>query len=92
MGHGGKRTGAGRRKGSEGRRAKEKRSLIEKARADGVHPIEYMLAIMRDESEPRARRDAMAIAAARYVHSRLKAIKVGAVTSRSHADALNEMA
>jgi len=52
-----------------------------------------MLAIMRNESEPRARRDAMAIAAAPYVHSRLKAIKVSAVISvRSQDDALNEMA
>ena len=33
-----------------------------------------MLRVMRDESEPAARRDAMAIAAAPYVHPRLAAI------------------
>lgn len=32
-------------------------------------PFEYMLAIMRDEAEPRERRDAMAIAAAPYVRA-----------------------
>jgi len=47
---------------------------MEKARTDGVHPIEYTLTVMRDESEPLERRDAMAIAAAPYVHARRRRI------------------
>ena len=42
--------------------------------ATGITPLAYMLKVMRDESEPAARRDAMAIAAAPYVHPRLAAV------------------
>jgi hypothetical protein len=39
-------------------------------------PLEYMLAVMRDETAPPERRDEMAKAAAPFVHPRLAATKV----------------
>lgn len=45
-------------------------------------PIEYMLALMRDESAEPHRRDAMAVQAAPYVHARLNAVATSAVAGR----------
>ncbi|KQV83662.1 hypothetical protein ASC90_20475 [Rhizobium sp. Root1220] len=42
------------------------------ARKSKVSPLEYMLAVMNDESEDAQMRARMAIAAAPYVHSRAK--------------------
>jgi hypothetical protein len=51
------------------------RSLAaELARSHGVLPLDYMLGIMRDPSADNKRRDAMAMAAAPYLHPRLTAI------------------
>lgn len=70
--HGGKRPGAGRRKGSKQKVAKTyltKTALI--AAADGEMPLNYMLRVMRDETADQKRRDAMASAAAPFIHPRL---------------------
>ena len=40
-------------------------------RANGGTPLEYMLAVMRDERATPARRDKMALAAAPFVHQRM---------------------
>lgn len=40
----------------------------------GELPLEYMLKVLRDEQDDEKRRDAMAIAAAPYVHPRLATI------------------
>jgi hypothetical protein len=40
----------------------------------GELPLEYMIRVMRDETAEPARRDAMAVAAAPYLHARLAAI------------------
>jgi hypothetical protein len=56
----------GRKKGTPNRRA----TLLQKAAAEGVTPLDYMLAIMRDESATDVRRDDMARAAAPYLHAR----------------------
>jgi hypothetical protein len=57
---GGKRDGAGRKKGALTTRTQE---IVAKASAEGAQPLEYMLKVMRDETADEKRRDAMAIAA-----------------------------
>ncbi len=81
-GRGGKRPGAGRKKGSETKRTQ---LIAQAAAAEGISPLEYMLKVMRaplDLSlEPRelAAQEALkfeaAKAAAPYVHPRLAAIE-----------------
>ena len=68
----GRKTG-GRKKGSRNKRPRE---LIERIEASGLVPLEYMLAVMRDENAPSERRDEMAKAAAPFVHPRLATTKV----------------
>jgi hypothetical protein len=72
MARGGKRDGAGRKAG-----APNKASALREAEvaASGTTPLEYMLAIMRDDLSPAARRDDMAKAAAPYVHPKLAAVE-----------------
>jgi hypothetical protein len=72
--HGGARNGAGRKRGVRNKKTKE---LLEAVAASGIVPLDYMLAVMRDETAPDERRDAMAIAAAPYCHPRLSAIEHG---------------
>ena len=45
-----------------------------KAEATGILPLDYMLNVMRDAKADQKRRDAMAIAAAPYLHSKLSTI------------------
>jgi hypothetical protein len=68
---GGKRDGAGRKKGALTTRTQE---IVAKASAEGAQPLEYMLKVMRDETADEKRRDAMAIAAASFVHPRLASV------------------
>jgi hypothetical protein len=65
-GHGGARKGAGRTKGAKAVVTEE---AIKRA-GEGETPLEYMLRIMRDPSEPHDRRDKMALGAAPYVHAK----------------------
>jgi hypothetical protein len=44
------------------------------AAATGVLPLDYMLSVMRDSAADIRRRDAMAMAAAPYLHPRLTAV------------------
>jgi hypothetical protein len=72
---GGARRGAGRPKGSKQGIAKQR--LTEKAliaAADGEMPLEYMLRVMRDPGADEKRRDAMAAAAATYIHPKLSSV------------------
>lgn len=66
--HGGKRAGAGKKKGS---RVKKTVELLEAVLATGETPLEYMLRVMRDRTADDARRDDMARSAAPYVHSKM---------------------
>lgn len=43
--------------------------------ASGQTPLDYMLSVMRDPEAPSPRRDAMATAAAPYVHPKLAAVE-----------------
>ena len=63
MPSGGKRQGAGRKFGSLNKRHQV---TVKDIGHDGYLPIEYMLALMRDERTEATRRDAMAIQAAPY--------------------------
>ena len=70
-GRGGRRPGAGRPRGKRDRATRE--SLAEAERT-GELPLAYLLRVMRDESVDVQRRDAMALAAAPFLHPRLQAI------------------
>jgi hypothetical protein len=69
----GRKTG-GRQKGARNRATAEARAAAE---ATGIMPLDYMLEVMRDTTVDLKRRDAMAMAAAPYLHSRLNAIDGG---------------
>lgn len=66
----GKKTG-GRTKGTPNKASVERAAKIA---ASGLTPLDYMLAILRDEDAPDERRDDMAKAAAPYVHPKLAAV------------------
>jgi len=51
---------------------------LEEIASTGETPLEYMLRMMRDPEAPEARRHAMAIAAAPYIHSKLAQVDVTA--------------
>ena len=59
-GHGGKRQGAGRKPGSASQKTRE---IANQAVKDGLTPLEYMLAVLRDDAADPNRRDRMAVAA-----------------------------
>jgi hypothetical protein len=65
---GGKREGAGRKKGALTERT---RKIAENATASGESPLEYMLRVMRDPAADESMRADMAKSAAPYVHPRL---------------------
>src|SRR5215469_15475767 len=71
-GHGGRRQGAGRQPGSVSQKTRE---IANQAAKDGLTPLEYMLAVLRDDTADPDRRDRMAVAAAPYIHARLAAIE-----------------
>jgi hypothetical protein len=66
----GRKTG-GRQKGTRNRATEEARVAAE---ATGILPLDYMLATMRDPAVDHKRRDAMAMAAAPYLHPKLSTI------------------
>jgi hypothetical protein len=66
----GRKTG-GRQKGTRNRATEEARAAAE---LTGVMPLDYMLSVMRDSRADSKRRDAMAMAAAPYLHPKLTAI------------------
>jgi hypothetical protein len=49
------------------------------AEATGVLPLDYMLGVMRDPSAQPKRRDAMAMAAAPYLHAKMSSVEPSAV-------------
>jgi hypothetical protein len=68
MARDGTKTGGGSRKGRPNKITAE---IRERAAKRGELPLDYMLRVMRNSKAPDARRDAMATAAAPYLHSRL---------------------
>lgn len=67
---GGKRPGAGRKKGGKNEKPSFKTTVIEEAAAGNLSPLAYMLKVMNDPSMPPERRDKMAVSAAPYCHAR----------------------
>lgn len=82
---GGKRPGAGRKKGSRNKATEKRREIAERALSEGITPLEYMLNIMRKETPEGAdaatnlQYDALRFEAAKsaapYVHPRLAAVE-----------------
>ena len=88
---GGRREGAGRKRGSA---AKKSRRFADEAAEHGEMPLEYMLRVMRDEQVPRPERSAMALAAAQYCHPKLTAVAVhtdqqGSPVEQTHVTTVN---
>jgi len=54
-------------------------------------PLDYLLAVMRDESADRSVRFQAAKAAAPFVHPRLSSIEASLQATISHEDALSEL-
>jgi hypothetical protein len=69
---GGARTGAGRKPGALTTKTRE---IAEKATAEGITPLDYMLSVLRDETAETAQRFEAAKAAAPYIHPRLAAVE-----------------
>jgi hypothetical protein len=65
----------GRKKGTPNRLTQEIRDRVALEAASGLTPLEYMLRVMRAEDTDERRRDAMAQAAAPYLHSRLATVE-----------------
>lgn len=64
----GRKTGGGSRKGIPNRRTAERKRQIAES---GLTPLDFMLAILRDESKPQAERFEAAKHAAPYIHPKL---------------------
>jgi len=73
MARGGPRPNSGRPKGGANRLNQEAR---EKALADGISPLDYLLGVMRNPEMDLEKRIDAAKAAAPYVHARLQATTV----------------
>lgn len=71
MGVGGKREGAGRKKGVPNKANAERQAEIA---ASGLTPLDYMLGILRDTNQTAENRAWAAEKAAPYVHPKLAAI------------------
>src|SRR6516162_2241933 len=78
----------GRQKGVANKRTRE---IAEAAMAQGLTPLEYMLAVLRDETVEPERRDEMAKAAAPYLHPRLAAIEAKLSVAVDHETALDQL-
>lgn len=74
MSRGGKRPGAGRKPGSKAEATKQALT----AAGEGELPLEYMLRVMRDPLADEKRRDAMATAAAGFIHPKLSSVDMKA--------------
>jgi hypothetical protein len=78
----GRKTG-GRQKGARNRATAEARAAAE---AKGILPLDYMLSVMRDANAESKRRDAMAMAAAPYLHPKVSPVESAKPEQRSDAE------
>lgn len=72
MSRGGARPGAGRKTGAV---TKKTREVAERAIAEGLTPLDYMLQILRDETREDGERFEAAKQAAPYVHAKLASVQ-----------------
>ena len=75
MARGGRRPGAGRKKGQVSQQTAIRKELQAKAIEAGLTPLDYMLRILRDETQEQSARFNAAKEAAPYVHNRLAAVE-----------------
>lgn len=88
MSRGGVRAGAGRKKGTRNKANAAREKAIAES---GLTPLDYLLSVMRDETEePTMRMDA-AKAAAPFVHPKLAAIEHTGEMTLTHEQALAEL-
>ena len=73
VGHGGRRPGSGRKKGALNKRSRAKADAIE---ASGLTPLDFMIEVMRNQSNTAEMRLEAAKSAAPYVHPRLHATEI----------------
>jgi hypothetical protein len=85
MAHGGARPGAGRKKDGVNRVTEE---AIERAKAGGELPLDFLLRIMRDDDADETKRIDCAKAAAPYVHAKLANIDANVTGSLVVANAV----
>jgi len=78
----GRKTG-GRQRGARNRATTEARAAVE---ATGILPLDYMLSVMRDANADAKRRDAMATAAAPYLHPKVSPIEPAKTEQPSRAE------
>jgi hypothetical protein len=90
MPHGGRREGAGRKRGSRLKNPPRTRSAITamEAAAAGLTPVDYLLGIMRNETLDMPVRLDAAKAVAPYVHPRLASIEARVETMHTMPDEL----
>lgn len=88
MARGGARPGAGRKPGQATKVNEEARV---KALAEGISPLDYMLAQLRNTELDRETRMDAAKAAAPYVHAKLAAVEHSGGVTLSHEAALDEL-
>lgn len=80
MSHGGKRAGAGRKKGSLSTRTQE---IAAAAASGGITPLEFMLSVLRDDKKTFDERFKAAIQAAPYIHPRLASVEHSGETTHN---------
>lgn len=85
MARGGARAGAGRPKGGANKFNDEARA---KAAAGGISPLDYLLGVLRDDTESKEVRIDVAKAAAPYLHARLSSIEAKHDVSDTLSDLL----
>jgi len=72
MARGGRREGAGRKAGASTKRTRE---IADQAIAQGLTPLEFMLAVLRDEGKDFKDRYAAAVDAAPFLHPKLASVQ-----------------
>ncbi len=88
MARGGARKGAGRPQGAASKMDSEARA---KAASEGITPLDYMLGVLRDQTNDRETRMDAAKAAAPYLHAKLAAVELSGNLKVNHEDALDEL-
>jgi hypothetical protein len=78
----------GRPKGARNRRT---RAVLEAAEVGGKMPLDYMLTVMRDPKADGKRRDAMAIAAAPYLHPKLSSVEPKPITDPEKSEGVSRI-
>jgi hypothetical protein len=76
-----------RKKGSLNKDAQQRDEILH----SGMSPLDWMLQVLRDPSQPNERRDEMAKAAAPYVHPRLAAVDAHMDLHMSHEEMLRHL-